>query len=363
MDGEEQILKEIYYDTRHPASLGGVQKLYSAARKRLPTITRERVKEWLRGQETYTLHRKVRLKHVRRRVTVGHEGQQLQADLLDVRNHSRDNEGINYLLTAVDCFSRRGWAIPVRYKTGEKVAEALRGIIEGGTFFALQTDKGKEFYNDKVASLLKRNNVKHFSAENDDIKASLVERFNQTLRGRIHRSITARQNKKFLHVLPDIVAAYNDAEHKSLGMAPNDVGPHNREHLHQKLYVSPVQPVKSKTSPPLKVNDIVRLSKRRGAFERGYTPNWTRELFRVTSVSDGTFPTVYEVSDLANEIVRGTFYRQELQLVKEPEEYRVEKVLRTRKRSDGSRQFLVRWLGYPDSFNSWIDEKDLVENV
>ena len=363
MEKEELALKDIYYDTRHPASLGGVEKLYSAVKERVPGITRQRVKEWLRGQETYTLHRKVKLKHRRRRVTVGHEGQQLQADLLDVRNHSRDNDGINYLLTAVDCFSRRGWAIPVKYKTGEKVAEALQKIIEGSEYFALQTDKGKEFYNDKVSSLLKRNNVKHFSVENDDIKASLVERFNQTLRGRIHRSITARQNKRFLHILPDIVAAYNDADHRALGMAPNDVGPRNRERLHQKMYVSTTPPIKSKTAPPLKEGDVVRLSKRRGAFERGYTPNWTRELFRVTKVSDDVFPTVYRVSDLANETVRGTFYRQELQLVKEPEDYKVETVLRTRKKTDGTRQYFVRWLGYPDSFNSWVDEKDFTPDA
>ena len=83
---------------------------------------------------------------------MAHEGQQLQADLLDIRNHSRDNEGVNYLLTAVDCFSRRGWAVPVRYKTGDKVAKALNKILEGTDYFALQTDKGKEFYNKHVAS-------------------------------------------------------------------------------------------------------------------------------------------------------------------------------------------------------------------
>ena len=78
----------------------------------------------------------------------------------------------------------------------------------------------------------------------------------------------------------------------------------------------------------------------------------------MTNVSEDTFPTVYEIADLAQETVRGTFYRQELQLVKEPTEYKVEKVLRSRRKADGSKQYFVRWLGYPESFNSWIDEKD-----
>ena len=157
----DNVLEEIlYYNPHHPASFGGVEKLDAASKVRDPVVRRKAVKEWLKGQEVYTLHRKAAQRYGRRQTTVGHEGQQLQADLMDIRNHSRENDGVNYLLAAVDCFSRRGWAIPVKYKTGEKVAEALDKILQGNSYFALQTDKGKEFYNSHVQSLLKRWGVK-----------------------------------------------------------------------------------------------------------------------------------------------------------------------------------------------------------
>ena len=356
----EETLQEIYYDPRHPSSFGGVEKLYSSAKRSHPSLTRAFVKDWLKGQDAYTLHRKAAQKYGRRQTTVAHEGQQLQADLMDIRNHSRDNDGVNYLLTVVDCFSRRGWAVPVKYKTGEKVAEALDKVLRGSSYFSLQTDKGKEFYNTHVQNLLRQRGVKHFSVENETVKASMVERFNQSLRGRIHRSITARQNKRFLNILPDMVEAYNNSENRTTGFAPNDVGPENRELIHQRVYVANSANARSRTAPPLRIGDVVRISKARSAFERGYTPNWTRELFKVVSVRRDTFPTVYEIADLAQETVRGTFYRQELQLVKEPTEYRVEKVLRTRKKADGRKQYFVRWLGYPESFDSWIDDSDFV---
>ena len=355
MADKEDVLKEIYYDPAHPASLGGAQRLFEAARKRLPDLKKDKVVEWLRGQDAYTLHRSSRQRFARRKVTVGHEGQQLQADLLDVRNHSRDNDGINYLLTAVDTFSRKGWAIPVRNKTGERVAVALDAILKDNSYFSLQTDKGKEFYNDPVNRLLKSHGVKLFSTESDNIKASMVERFNKTLRGRIHRSITARQNKRFLHILPDMVGAYNAARHGAIGMAPDDVGPSNRETVHQRLYVKK-RPATGEQS--LKVGDAVRMASHRGVFKRGYTPNWTRELFVISDVNDDSRPITYELKDLNDEPISGTFYHEELQLVVKPDEYLVEEVLKTRRDKRGKKQYFVRWLGYPDSFNSWVDEDD-----
>ena len=73
----DDALEEIYYNPRHPASFGGVEKLYAAAKEQEPAVTRKAVKEWLKGQEAYTLHRKAAQRYGRRQTTVRHEGQQL----------------------------------------------------------------------------------------------------------------------------------------------------------------------------------------------------------------------------------------------------------------------------------------------
>ena len=356
---DAEVLKRIYYDERNPASFGGVEKLWRSAKKQSPGISRKTVEQWLSGQDAYTLHRGINEKFKRRRTVVGGPEQQLQADLVDIRNHSSHNDGHTFILTAVDVFSRKAWAIPLKNKTGERVAEALERILDAGKFFSLQTDKGKEFYNEKVRSLLRERSIKHFSSENETVKASLVERFNRSLRARLHRSMTARGTQRILHVLPNIVEAYNSSYNRALGMSPNEVSRENVEQIHQRLDI-PTQalPLKSVSESILRVGDMVRITKARGAFERGFTPNWSREIFRVIDVDNYQAPTCYRLADLSGEEILGIFYPRELQKVKEPETYAVEKVIRSR-RVRGQKEFLVKWLGYPETFNSWVSENDM----
>jgi hypothetical protein len=239
------------------------------------------------------------------------------------------------------------------------VSEALEKIFREQQFRALQTDKGKEFFNARVASVLDKYNTHHFTSENEVIKASLVERFNRSLRNRIHRYLTAKSSKNFLGALPGFVDAYNDTEHKSIGLTPNQVDESNQREVFNRLYESGADKKALKILNPLEIGTFVRITKAKGAFERGYTPNWTREVFKIKKVLSSERPTVYVIEDYNGEEIKGTFYRQELQRVKEPKVYEIEKVLRTRRRA-GKTQHLVKWLGYSDSFNSWVDEKDMM---
>ena len=111
----------------------------------------------------------------------------------------------------------------------------------------------------------------------------------------------------------------------------------------------------------LRVGDFVRITKYRGAFKRGYTPNWTHELFIIKSKDIQTQAPTYKIKDQSGEEIEGSFYEEELQKVGEPESYKIEKVIRSRRQRNGQRQYFVKWMGYPDSFNSWIDEGDFVE--
>ena len=135
------------------------------------------------------------------------------------------------------------------------------------------------------------------------------------------------------------------------------MGPCNAEEVFNRLYESDGPPVEERE--PLRADDRVRPAKTRMAFTRGYTPNWTREIFIVVGRSSDVSPPVYRIEDERGESVKGTFYRQELQLVSVPEAYRIERVLRTRGRGE-RREHLVKWLGYPDSSNSWVKASDFL---
>ena len=120
-------------------------------------------------------------------------------------------------------FSKKAWAIPLKNKDGNEVSAALDGIFDRVAPLYLQTDKGKEFYNASVANVLTKHNVIHFSTENDNIKASIVERFNQTLRVILHRAFTKLGRYRYLDILEDVVRGYNNRVNSNTGVAPNDV--------------------------------------------------------------------------------------------------------------------------------------------
>lgn len=350
---DNQRLNHLYYTPEEPESLSGARGLY----RRLKKNETERAKKWLRGQDAYTLHKKVVTKFPRRPTIVAGPGEQVQVDLMDVSRHAGDNAGTKFLLTAIDVFSRKAWIFPLQSKGGEDVSRALKRLFEREKFRAMQSDKGKEFYNTRVQSVLSSYGIHHFSTENETIKAAIVERFNQTLRKRLYRYMTRRDDEHYLPALQNVVDSYNDSFHTSIGMTPNQVNVGNQEMVWQKLYDSPRWATVK--SPKLSVGDHVRISKHRGAFERGYTPNWSVEVYVVHRVKTDTNPIVYVVRDWADEVIKGTFYEQELQLIDIPDSYRIEKVLKSRRRR-GKKEIFVKWLGYPDSFNEWVNEKDFV---
>ena len=105
--------------------------------------------------------------------------------------------------------------------------------------------------------------------------------------------------------------------------------------------------------PKFKVGDHVRISKYKNIFAKGYTPNWSEEVF-VIKIIKNTFPWTYVIDDLNGEEITGIFYEKELQKI-DQKEFRIEKVIK--KKGD---KLYVKWKGYGNSFNSWIDKKDLV---
>ena len=144
-------------------------------------------------------------------------------------------------------------------------------------------------------------------------------------------------------VLDDIVNKYNNTVHRTIKMKPIDVTSDSYAEYNEDF---------NKKDPKFKVGDHVRISKYKNIFAKGYTQNWS-EVFLVSKIKDIVWWT-YAISDLNGEPITGSFYEKELQKTSQ-EKFRIEKVIK--RKGD---KLSVKWKGYDNSFNSWINKKDLV---
>ena len=360
-NGVEKVLRELYYDSKHPSAYTSVDNVYRAARKVLPTLKRKDVDTWFQSQLTPTIHKPTRVSFPRNRVLVFNIDDQWQADLVDMSSKAKYNDGYTFILTCIDCFSKYAWAIPIMSKHGTEIVESLKHIFSTSARKPkrLQTDKGKEFLNTKVHKFLQENNVQLFTTESDK-KASIAERFNRTMKGRTYKYFTANNTYRYVDVLQSLIDGYNNTYHRSIKMKPINVRPEHTIQIRQSLYGIRVKKVRGTENikslkPSAKkykyaIGDLVRITKARLTFNRGYLPNWSEEIFVVYNRQNFDKP-LYYLRDFNAEEIKGGFYEQELQLVREPEEYRIEKVLRT-KRVNGKLLHLVKWKGWSNQFNS-----------
>ena len=349
-----EILKRIYFDTSHPAGYGGAGRL--AAASKLPI---KRVREWLKSQPSYTLHKPARKRGYKtRKYLVSGIDHQWQADLVDMQVEGLDNEGYKYILTVVDIFSRYAWAEPVKTKSPKDVKPAFEKIFaKGRKPLKIQTDQGLEFESRTMKDFFQRHKIEQFSVKSQ-FKASLVERFNGTLKTKMWHYFTYANTRKWLKILPKLVSAYNQAKHRMIKMAPNEVNADVEMELWKRNEDEAIKGVNMRRRR-VEVDDWVRLSKVKGPFAKGYLPNWTEEVFKVVSVSNGN-PVQIRIKDYANNLIEGSYYQEEVQVVTEPKVFNIEAVLQTRNVGRGRKEYLVKWLGYPNQFNSWVGEDQFV---
>lgn len=335
----------VYYDPLHPGSFGGIQAL-----QRVTKLPQKEVVQWLKEQDTYTLHRSARRKFKRDRIVVNDIDQQWEADLVDLKGISRVNQGFNYLLTVIDVLSKYAFVQPLKDKTGESIIKAFQHILKERQPRVLRTDRGTEFENRKFQSFLKDRGI-HFFTSKNETKAAIVERFNRTLKNKMWRYFTYRNTRRYTDVLQDLVDSYNNTYHRSIKRTPSEVNPFNAHEVWKTLYGKESEPTRYKFN----VGDTVRISKLKRTFEKGYLPNWTTELFRIAKQGRR-----YKLVDLQGEEIEGTFFEPELQkvTVSDDTEYKIEKVIRRRGKGKRAEAF-VKWEGYSDKFNSWIPAKQL----
>lgn len=301
------------------------------------------------------IHKNVRLNFPRRHVIMKDIDDLWQADLIDMQNIHKQNSNYKYILIIIDTFSKFAWAFPLKRKTKDEVSNAFETLlVQGRSPKNLQTDLGKEFYNEKFKSVVKKFSINHYSTFSTK-KASIVERLIRTIKSKLYKTFSLKGNYIWIdNTLNEIIYNYNNTFHRTIGCKPAEINKYNKKTILERYARIQKIDCKSSKEKKLKIGDYVRVSKYKGAFEKGYTPNWSSEIFKIINVQKTT-PVTYLIEDSRLQPILGAFYGYELQKTMHPHLYLVERIL---KKKDN--KVFVKWLGLPSSENNWINKSDIV---
>ena len=226
-------------------------------------------------------------------------------DLAEMQSLSRKNKGIKYLLCAVDLYSKYAFVIPLKDKKGISIVNAFNKIIKQSNRKPnkIWVDQGREFYNNVFEKWLSDNDINMNSTYKEG-KSVVAETFIRTLKNKLYKHMTAT-GKNVYYVLDDVVNKYSNTKHSTIKMKPIDVKNNKR------VYIDEHNEKDSK----LNVGDRARISRYKNIFAKGYAPNWSSEIFIVNKIND-TVPCTYNLKDLNDEEIIGSFFDKELQTTK-----------------------------------------------
>ena len=212
---------------------------------------------------------------------------------------------MKYLLCAIDLFNNYAWVTLLKEKRGITIVNGLQKVISKGRKPSkIWVDQGGEFYNKLLKRFLKINGIEIYPTYNEE-KSVVAERFIRMLKNKIFKHMTAISKSVYLNVLDDIVNKYNNADHRTIKIKPIDVTSDSYAKYDKDSYV---------TKPKLKFGDNVRISKYRNIFAKGYTENWSEEVFVVSKIKSAV-PWAYVIIDLNGEPIAGSFMKENCQKV------------------------------------------------
>ena len=305
---KELFFLKNYTDPSRPGAFSGVNSFFKSLKYVNKDVKLKDVNEWVKSQDVYTLHKPKTDKFTRNQTVVQGIDDTWQIDLCDMRSIQKENDNFAYLLTIIDVFSKKAWAIKLKNKKADSVLDCLKSVFKERKPNRIHADQGTEFFNKDCKKYLKTNGIDLYYT-NSEMKASVVERFNRTLKEKMWRYFTFTKNKKYIDILDDLVDSYNNTYHRSVKTTPNSVNSKNESQIYINLY-GLNKNYKNKINFKFKVGDHVRLSKVKRTFEKGYTNNWTKEIFVVHKLVIDEQPT-YIIKDLNDEILLGKFYEKE----------------------------------------------------
>ena len=274
-----------------------------------------KIADFLRQHDVHGVYRRIVKKTFpRRKVIARFPFEIFMGDLLEYPQYKYRNRGYKFILILIDCFTKKLFTAPMKRKSKECAAEAFESIFKNFDRFPINlvTDRGLEFYNSEVRKIFDSYGINHYSIPTKTKwKASQAERVIRTIKSRLERYFHKNKTTKWIDVLDQFTLNYNLTPHSTHKLPPQDVSDLNRKLVYKRLY-----PDKSLTIIcKLKKGDKVRIIRDKTLFEKGYTENWSREIYKIAEVRQSNAVCWYKIENLAGEIQDGIWYYYQLNLV------------------------------------------------
>ena len=210
-------------------------------------------------------------------------------DILDLKEYGlENNSGYRYVLVTIDNFSKYGWTVPLKNKNAQTIKDSFKNILISSKRkpTLIETDPGKEFYNNIFQDFLNKNVIKLYS-RNSSYGAVFAERFNRTIRDLLKRPVFEKSESNWIDVLPKITKQYNNRVYSSIKLTPVQASLKKYEGYVYKNLLDK----RKRITPKFQLNDLVRTADLKKTFSKGDTTNWSYNLYKITEITTDTVPS------------------------------------------------------------------------
>lgn len=369
---QRSYLKKVYFDLKSPVAFSGFEKVWryiksdkSRIQKGLK-LRKSQLKDWLLQQDEYTSYFPAIRKFKRPKTISPFVDYIWGSDVAYMLPFSESNDNFAYFVVFVDIFSRYAFAEPLKTLKARSMLSAMHDVFENRQPQVLFTDAGSEYVNRSTQKYLKDKSIRHYISRNEK-KVAHAERFIKQIKRKLVQYMKYTNTHRWVDVLDDVVNAYNNSYHRVIKMTPAQASEKdknfdvwNNQYFQEAVkHKLPSQKRRRQRNKKFKFSkgDRVKVSTLKRQFQREYNERFSTETFTITDRKTQQGFDFYKIKDEQNEPIIGWFYPSELLRVIVPEDktYKIEKILRTRKRK-GKKEFFVKFKGYPKKFNAWVSD-------
>jgi transposase InsO family protein len=323
-DEQEAIMKKIYYDDKFTF---GRDKIFYKIKSEFPDsgISKRAVMFWLKTQEVYQKNQRAPRDVATKRFVNSKKGY-IQVDLIDMSMNAE--KGFNWILTAVDVYSKFAVALPLKFKKQESVKRVMAKLFDiYDDISVIQTDQGQEFM---LGDFYQQKGVRHLmSKAYTPSSQGVVERFNGTLKTMLKKAQEIDNTRLWIKMLPKLVNNYNSSLHSITQRSPDVIENMDKEaiqNIENSHRISPLERQMNFYESIIKVGTKVRVKLKKSAFDKKSSDNYTEDIYEVFQV---IIPRKkfnrrrYKLKDSDGDLIEGNYNVSQLMIVSYPKDIRL----------------------------------------